>query len=195
MVCAPVFQRIAEQVLEYLHVPHDVELPASRQLLMAERHVKDQDLAEGSPDHLGQTFDAQTLDTADAGAPDAMPASASADVRPSRENSSGLVAAALREREPESASEPEQAAQPPSAKTETPTPVQLPLSGTVVLDVEQGGIVVPSFVGKSVRSAIEIAEQSGLDMEALGSGVAVEQNPVAGSHVAAGATITVKFGR
>src|SRR5436189_2738745 len=34
-VAAPVFQRITQQVLEYLHTPHDVDLPASRQLLLA----------------------------------------------------------------------------------------------------------------------------------------------------------------
>src|SRR3954471_4768816 len=39
---APVFKRVAQQVLEYLHTPHDVELPASRQLFMARRQVKDQ---------------------------------------------------------------------------------------------------------------------------------------------------------
>ena len=49
-------------------------------------------------------------------------------------------------------------------------PDRLPSSGTVVLDVEQGGIVVPSFVGKSVRAAIELAEESGLDLDAVGSG-------------------------
>ena len=38
------------------------------------------------------------------------------------------------------------------------TPARLPSSGTVVLDVEQGGIVVPSFAGKSVRRRIEMAE-------------------------------------
>jgi beta-lactam-binding protein with PASTA domain len=65
----------------------------------------------------------------------------------------------------------------------------------VVLDVEQGGIVVPSFLGKSVRSAIEVAEQSGLDIDAVGSGMGVGQNPAAGSHVAAGTTVTVTFGR
>jgi len=190
-VCAPVFQRVAQQVLEYLHVPHDVELPASRQLLLAERHVKDQDLSEGSPDHLGQP-----LDAADAGPPEAAPAPAMADVRSTPENSHGLMPAALRERELEPVPQPGQASQSPSATRPEPTsPVHLPLSGTVVLDVEQGGIVVPSFVGKSVRSAIEMAEQSGLEMDAMGSGRAVEQNPAAGSHVAAGTTVTVKFGR
>lgn len=70
-----------------------------------------------------------------------------------------------------------------------------PSSGTVVLDVEQGGIVVPSFVGKSVRSAIELAETSGLDLDIVGSGLAQDQSPAAGAHVPSGARITVKFGR
>jgi len=74
-------------------------------------------------------------------------------------------------------------------------PEHLPSSGTVVLDVEQGGIVVPSFVGKSVRSAIELAEENGLDLEAVGSGLAREQSPVAGSHIPAGSRVTVRFGR
>jgi cell division protein FtsI (penicillin-binding protein 3) len=65
----------------------------------------------------------------------------------------------------------------------------------VVLDVEQGGIVVPSFVGKSVRSAIELAESSGLDLDIVGSGLAQEQSPAPGAHVASGARILVKFGR
>src|SRR5437899_7856281 len=78
------------------------------------------------------------------------------------------------------------------ARTSSP---DTPAEGTVVLDVEQGGIVVPSFAGKSVRSAIEIAEESGLDLDAVGSGIAREQSPPAGSHVAAGSRVTVRFGR
>jgi cell division protein FtsI (penicillin-binding protein 3) len=196
-VCAPVFQRIAQQVLEYLHVPHDVELPASRQLLMAERHIKDQDLAEGSPDHLGEALDGPAIDAANAGAPDASPTPAAAEISSAPQNGNSLVAASLREREPEAvpATPPEQDSQSESAKAEAVTPSRLPTSGTVVLDVEQGGIVVPSFVGKSVRSAVEIAAQSGFEMEAEGSGIAREQNPAAGSRVAARTTVTVKFGR
>jgi beta-lactam-binding protein with PASTA domain len=74
-------------------------------------------------------------------------------------------------------------------------PAHLPSSGTVVLDVEQGGIVVPSFLGKSVRAAIEMAQESGLDLDAVGSGLARQQSPPAGSHVVSGAQVTVKFGR
>ncbi|MGA2696558.1 MAG: penicillin-binding protein 2, partial [Terriglobales bacterium] len=52
-VSAPVFQRIAQQVLEYMHVPHDLELPASRQVLLARNGIKDQDLDDGPQEHLG----------------------------------------------------------------------------------------------------------------------------------------------
>jgi len=72
---------------------------------------------------------------------------------------------------------------------------KLPRSGTVVLDVEQGGIEVPSFVGKTVRGAVETAQDAGLELEAVGSGVARLQSPPAGTHVAAGAHVTVQFGR
>src|SRR6202030_4271393 len=72
---------------------------------------------------------------------------------------------------------------------------KLPVTGTVVLDVEQGGIEVPSFVGKTVRSAIEVAQDSGLELEAVGSGVGRQQSPAAGTHVAAGSHVTVQFGR
>jgi len=85
------------------------------------------------------------------------------------------------------------AGNPPSPLVSASDP--LPSRGTVVLDVEQGGIVVPSFAGKSVRSAIEMAEDSGLDLAAVGSGLARDQTPAAGSHVAAGSQVTVKFAR
>src|ERR1035441_7646107 len=48
-VCAPVFQRIMQQALEYLHVSHDVQLSPSRQVLLARRNVPDASLEESSP--------------------------------------------------------------------------------------------------------------------------------------------------
>src|SRR6266581_4744433 len=57
-VGGPVFQRIAQQVLEYLHTTHDVELPSNRDVFLAQRRVKNQDLAEGSPDRLGDNLEA-----------------------------------------------------------------------------------------------------------------------------------------
>jgi cell division protein FtsI (penicillin-binding protein 3) len=84
--------------------------------------------------------------------------------------------------------------QSPSQSEDSPPP-KLPSSGTVVLDVEEGGTEVPSFIGKNLRVAIEAAQDAGLDLDAVGSGVAREQSPLPGAHVPAGSHITVHFGR
>jgi cell division protein FtsI (penicillin-binding protein 3) len=192
-VSAPVFSRIAQQVLGYLHTPHDLEIPPNRQVLLARATANDKDLEEGSPDHPGEAIDAAEAAPTDLSpsvsrtAPGVSPVM---DVRLSTTNvTNAVVPAAMRPREPQTA----QASSPTPG--ETPTPIATPANGTVVLDVEQGGIVVPSFTGKSVRAAIELAESSGLDLDVVGSGLGQEQNPPAGAHVPTGARITVKFGR
>jgi cell division protein FtsI (penicillin-binding protein 3) len=107
-----------------------------------------------------------------------------------------VVAAALRTRDPDVSTNSERKQMATvDVKQVATVPEHMPSSGTVVLDVEQGGIVVPSFVGRSVRSAIELAEENGLDLEAVGSGLAREQSPLAGSHIPAGSRVTVRFGR
>jgi cell division protein FtsI (penicillin-binding protein 3) len=191
-ISAPVFQRVAQQVLEYLHVPHDIELPASRRLLMASKSAKEDDLAEGSPDHLGETLElaeGPASSNAPEAAPVGIPSSAS-----SGPPKPAVVNAALRQREtlPPPLPEPSESLAPVPAP---PSSDHFPSHGTVVMDLEQGGIVVPSFIGKGVRSAIELAEENGLDLDAVGSGVAQDQSPVAGARVAAGAKVTVRFGR
>jgi cell division protein FtsI (penicillin-binding protein 3) len=55
--------------------------------------------------------------------------------------------------------------------------------------------VVPSFLGKTLRVAVEAAQDAGLDLNAIGSGVAREQLPQPGAHVAVGSRVTVRFGR
>jgi len=183
-VSAPVFQRIAQQVLEYLHVGHDLDLPANRQVWLAKNKVKDSDLDEGSPDHFGSD-----LEVAEAGPIDAPPATPPPTGKPSAVQGP-LVPASLREKEP-----PANAAGPTLSSTNVETQASPPSTGTVVLEVEQGGIEVPSFIGKSVRGALETAQDSGLELNPVGSGIAREQSPVAGSHVSAGSRVVVKFGR
>jgi cell division protein FtsI (penicillin-binding protein 3) len=195
-VSAPVFNRIAQQVLEYLHAPHDLELPANRQVLLAREKASDKDLEEGSPDHPGEE-----LDVADAPAADTLPSSARRepdvssrlDGRDDRRSSinNELIPAAMREK----VSHPIQTQKAIAPTLDIASSAPLPANGTVVLDVEQGGIAVPSFLGKSVRSAIEIAQANGFDLEIVGSGIAQDQSPAAGAHVPSGAKITVRFGR
>ena len=186
-VSAPVFRRITQQVLEYLHVPHDLPLAPKHQLLLAQAKVKDKDLDEGTPDHPGQPLETAEVNES-AGEP-AKPGVARAPTPASAESVQPVVRAAMRESvsqpiQPNKANSSAQATQP-----------ELPTSGTVVLDVEQGGIEVPSFVGKTFRGAVEAAQDAGLELEAVGSGVARQQTPLAGSHVPAGSRVTVQFGR
>jgi cell division protein FtsI (penicillin-binding protein 3) len=182
-IAAPVFQRIAQHVLEYQHIPHDVELPASRQMLLARQRVTNDQLDESSPDHLGGTL--ELADTAPAPLVQPPPA-----LKPSATIASQVIPAALTERE----ALPPTSAKKPVAPDAEPTP-GLTGSGTVVLEVEQGGVEVPSFIGKSVRSAIEAAQESGVELDAVGSGLGREQSPPAGSHVAAGSRVIVHFAR
>ncbi len=195
-VAGPVFERIGQAVLEYLHVAHDVELPANRQQWLAQHRAKDkdkdkdEDIADASPDRLGAPLEIADLAAPDAPVPaPALPAMPSAKPSPV---GAAVVPAGLREREVARATAPT----PPANSSSTgDQPAKLPSSGTVVLDVEQGGMEVPSFVGKSVRAAIEAAEDAGLEVDAVGSGIARDQTPAAGSHVPAGSHITVKFER
>src|ERR1700751_2031607 len=56
-VSAPVFRRVAQQALEYMHVPHDLPLAPEHQLLMASAKTREKDLEEGTPDHPGEPLE------------------------------------------------------------------------------------------------------------------------------------------
>ena len=159
-VCAPVFQRVMQQALEYLNVSHDLDVRAPRALLTK---LKDSDLDESSPDRL-----AGGLEMAVADMPAAKPAVAA--VKPAPMGNSALAAA------------------------HQPQASLMPASGTVVMDVENGGLVVPSLLGKPVRAAVEIAQESGFEIDVIGDGVAREQAPAPGSRIAPGGRVAVRFG-
>jgi cell division protein FtsI (penicillin-binding protein 3) len=224
-VAAPVFQRIVQQVLEYQHVPHDVELPASRQLL-ARNSVPEASLDESSPDHLGESIDTAEFATGaqlnSANAANMAQTKPGTQVAPSFPIAAEIVAAAQRQSETLGAAPPTEnpegpaskigfgkgatSAVPSGATTDAAlaaegsqpvpsTPQKTPPGSTVILDVQEGGIEVPSFLGKNLRGALEAAQDAGLDLDAIGSGVAREQSPAPGAKVAAGARVVVRFGR
>ena len=181
-VCAPVFRRIAQQVLEYLHVSHDLDVKGpQREALTAS--AKEADVDESS-DHLGAPLQvdeaaASSAQAAGVHAPSVNKASPLADVKataPAPETAASADAA-------------QAPTAPPSPQATQSTPSG---GGTVVLAVD-GGTVVPSFLGKPLRSAVEAAQQSGLEINAIGSGVAREQWPAPGSRLVAGQHITVRF--
>jgi cell division protein FtsI (penicillin-binding protein 3) len=193
-VSAPVFRRVTQQVLEYLHTPHDLPLAPNHQLLLAQAKTKDKDLEEGTPDHPGEP-----LETAEVNGSASEPAAGKTSMlqaQPATAGSDGqVVQAAMRQHEAAQTASNQPVPVANTKATGDAAGEKTPTAGTVVLDIEQGGIEVPSFVGKTVRGVVESAQDAGLELEAVGSGVAREQSPPAGTHVAAGAHVTVQFGR
>lgn len=174
-VSAPVFSRIAQQVLAYMHVPHDVDVK-SDQLRMLRAKVKDKDLEEDTQGHVGEALEVAKEEPA-------VPKSGRAEPMMMASGKKNL------------------AMMPPQKKGEAAPqePLQAPKSplegnGTVVLDVG-GGPTVPSFLGKSLRSAIETAQSNGIELDAIGSGTAREQSPPPGSRMPAGGRVAVRFSR
>jgi len=190
-ISAPVFSLISQQVLEYLHVPHDMPLAPQHQLLLAQAKVKEKDLDDGTPDHPGEPLETAEVTSGLSDAP--KPPNVARALSPvSAAGEGNVVPAAVRE---PIAEVPVPQAKANTNQTSSEAAPPLPASGTVVLDVEQGGIEVPSFVGKTVRGAGESAQDIGLQLDAVGSGVARQQSPAAGTHVPAGSRVTVQFGR
>src|SRR5437016_6573847 len=71
-----------------------------------------------------------------------------------------------------------------------------PLTGSpssVDSNVEFGDITIPDFHGKSLREVTEECLKSGLRLQSVGSGAAVEQMPPPGASVRVGARVQVRF--
>jgi cell division protein FtsI (penicillin-binding protein 3) len=177
-VAAPVFARVTQQVLAYMNVPHDPEITNSRRLMLrAAAKSSDEDTADSSPDRLGGTLEAAANDSnAEA---EAAPATNIAQLRPAALKSS-------------SAPSPTPGAQPQEHLGALQS--TLPPQGTVVVDVS-GGVIVPMLVGKPVRAALETAQEAGIEIDVIGSGVAREQSAPPGSRIATGTRVAVRFSR
>ncbi|HWY05231.1 MAG TPA: penicillin-binding protein [Candidatus Acidoferrales bacterium] len=145
-VSAPVFKRIAEQVLAYLDVPRDVPLN-SRLVQTAYRQNRESE-AVAMEDDTPMDFSAPAELT---------------------EQASKLPEAAPVQQQPQ------------------------PLNVTVTMD-EGGDIAVPDFKGKTMREVADTCMRLGLNPVLVGSSLAMQQTPAAGSKVRRGAKIRVEFG-
>ncbi len=68
------------------------------------------------------------------------------------------------------------------------------VGGTIMLD-DGPMLRMPDFTGLSIRRVAEQCQELGLDLNLLGSGLAVDQVPPARAQVPAGSKIWVRFGR
>ena len=135
----PIFKRIAQQVLTYMGVPHDVKAPSTTEVAKNNKR---------SPQLSAQKFGRKEVDNAD----------------------EAIFAAAVEKQSGRAVS--------------TPLPI-----GKAAM------VMVPNLVGQSVRSVIETCSRLGLNPALIGEGVAVQQFPDAGTGVAQGSQVTVRFGR
>jgi cell division protein FtsI (penicillin-binding protein 3) len=185
---APVFARIAQQVLAYMNVPHDVELQDPKRMWLR-AHTKEDEISEGAPDYIASAQ--ENVDTPIASAstqlqPQPLPTPLLKDPT--------LRTVAANSKTPQPTLPITGPTQPAAMLQKTALETNSQPRGTVVLDVA-GGILVPDFRGKSLRVALEEAESAGLELEVNGSGVGQEQSPVAGSRIPPGAHVSVHFGR
>ena len=75
----------------------------------------------------------------------------------------------------------------------------VPFGTTIILYTGAGNggqeeIVVPRLEGLSLRETSELLTMFGLRLKAVGRGIALSQNPPAGTRVEAGTFVTVTFG-
>jgi cell division protein FtsI (penicillin-binding protein 3) len=161
-VGGPVFKRIAEQVLAYLDVAHDVPMTAPAGTETAKNGQPTPAPGSG-PDKFRA---------------DANQAAAKHEAA-NQENVARFrdVVAKKDQAEGRAASQ--------EANSGAPT----------IAFSEEDSVEVPDFSGQSVRGVTEACSRLGLIPSLLGSGVALEQSPEAGTRVIRGSTVTVRFGR
>jgi cell division protein FtsI (penicillin-binding protein 3) len=235
-VSAPVFSQVAQEVLEYLGVPHDQPLKTPKELVAASQsdNVFDDSPSDNdadleamfadvnnlpaddplrSPDH--STDPPAETSSAEGGTPpppvppvSATPAhtEVAASNTPHSSAKGGVknqildllpakVLAAFRAQGDTSSTMSSEA----SAKVALHAPTIDPAvasrgNGAVVVD-SRVRVAVPSFDGAPLRTVVEQAVKVGLRIEPVGSGLAREQVPAAGTMVPAGTQIAVRFSR
>jgi len=196
-VAAPVWARITQQVLAYRNVPHDTEVNSVLRMQLR-ASVKPEDLVDGTDDRLGDEYiatDAEGTSNSSTSTVVEAPATATSMMRSgtSKHGKAHVIAASFH---------PANVVRVAEVNTESqrampalqPLPSMPKTSGTVIMDVGNGPLV-PKFVGKSVRQAMESAQLAGIEIDVIGSGIAVEQMPAAGQRIPPGMRVSVRFAR
>jgi cell division protein FtsI (penicillin-binding protein 3) len=201
---APVFAEVAQQVLEYLGVPHDQPLKTKKQLTQQQIAAQKDSLADG-PSESGEDINALFAEINNLPADDPLRASAAVNTPatpalvavtrvPDKGSTPAVmsllpakVAAAFRAA---SADEPVE-----TAAVVTPKIAPKVLGSGAVTVGSGEKVAVPEFGGEALRSVVERAEAVGLRVQLVGSGLAREQVPMAGTMVPTGTEVVVRFAR
>ena len=178
-VSAPVFAEVAQQVLEYLTVPHDIDLRRPRST-KSNLPLTEDDAHEQDADISALYAAANDLPSDDPLHGDSsQPAAATQSATPVPSPTSA---------------QPANAAESGATSTPQPQTAPPPTNATVLVSSEKS-LRVPSLLGLPVRKVIEQAAAAGLEVEIAGSGTVREQAPAPGTMVAPGTKIVVRCGR
>jgi cell division protein FtsI (penicillin-binding protein 3) len=185
-VSAPVFAEVAQQVLEYLGVPHDIELrpphtPSKPEPVSAE------------DDTVANVGDINALYAAANDLPPDDPLRADANQQPEESQAKPQSTNSVDGEKRGSGM-----GQGTAAPNPAPAVHSAQRSETTVTQItvdEAKRLKVPSLVGLPVRKVIEAAATAGLDVQITGSGIAREQAPAPGTLVPQGTKIVVRCAR
>ncbi len=175
---APVFRQLAQEILEYLGVPHDEPLKTPKQIAQEIKNAP----READPQEQLADMDSLFADVNHLPANDPLRSS----------NLPGVAPIVDKRIEEDESSHPSgsPASNPPQPRLNLPGPSSAHDAVTVSA---RPIITVPSFAGQSVREVIERAGTAGLGVQVLGSGLATQQVPAAGTKVPQGTQIIVRF--
>jgi len=208
---APVFRQVAQQVLEYLGVPHDQPVKPQKQI--AEASQKDNVFDEAPSENTGD-LEAMFADVNNLPADDPLRAAAGSIPQEQGQFPAPLSAATLAARtkpgvadllpkpvldafraQGGSSAIPNAGSSHAALVAPSIAPaVEARANGAVVVDSVKR-VAVPAFDGEALRSVVEQADRAGLRVNPLGSGLARQQVPAAGTLVPEGTQVSVRFAR
>jgi len=183
-VSAPVFAEVAQQILEYLSVPHDIDLRRHRTLSKTDLQVREDDSHAQNSDINALYAAANDLPSDDplrGGGPvtlHALPSQPSISAQPASATANSASGKAI----------------PPQLVATNPPASSQPATATVIIASEKS-LRVPALIGLPVRKVIEQAAAAALEVQISGNGTVREQAPAAGTMVAPGTKIVVRCGR
>jgi cell division protein FtsI (penicillin-binding protein 3) len=203
-VAAPVFAEIAQQVLEYLGVAHDIDLrpPApstKKDAVKKDAPVMEDDAAQD--EDIQALYDAaNNLPSDDPQSPAARQAAAAvASNAPPLAGPSGAPASAVNPSappQPAAAAVPHSSAQQSFVQQADAANSAAADSATRVIQIpDPNQLRVPTLTGLPIREVIEQAGAAGLEVQITGNGTCREQAPAPNTMVAPGTKVVVRCAR
>jgi cell division protein FtsI (penicillin-binding protein 3) len=196
-VSAPVFAEAAQQILEYLGVPHDIDVRATRTPSKADAPVAEDDAHEQSGDISALYAAANELPSDDPlwgndwkNLHAAAGQTGTAELTTPQPAKQAVNSAPDAKAKPDGKQAASNAPQPIPQPTKT---LEQPTASVMIIDPKT--LRVPSLIGLPVRKVIEVAGAAGLEVQITGNGTVREQAPAPGTMVAPGTQIVARCGR